>query len=267
MVEITLAKFTPGTTNLRPSNAIARTVQHELGHTEGLPHLGLPSNQPGKGLMAPGTSVPESQQKAIDLLGKGDDLVFGAKSSIQGPKTLLPPQPPFPIGNLTHGPVIFASPPTGFHRFEYPVGSDPTEDDIFTQFSVFLGVEPESVSAPMGWDFEFDLIEPNFDFILNEEFVTDSTGVGWLHYFTDALNSAIDPGETLSFSFDSLLGPNEMTFRQVFGVSVEGDAQFLVVPIPEPSTWLLFAVGILSIIGMGYRQRKKVTEGNPCGVA
>lgn len=27
--------------------------------------------------------------------------------------------------------------------------------------------------------------------------------------------------------------------------------------VPEPSTYLLFAVGILGIIGMGYRQRKK----------
>lgn len=29
--------------------------------------------------------------------------------------------------------------------------------------------------------------------------------------------------------------------------------------IPEPSTFILFAVGILAIIGMGYRQRKKAT--------
>ena len=29
------------------------------------------------------------------------------------------------------------------------------------------------------------------------------------------------------------------------------------VAIPEPSTYLLFAVGILGIFGMGYRQRKK----------
>jgi hypothetical protein len=29
------------------------------------------------------------------------------------------------------------------------------------------------------------------------------------------------------------------------------------VPIPEPSTYLLFAVGILAIVGMGYQQRKK----------
>ena len=29
------------------------------------------------------------------------------------------------------------------------------------------------------------------------------------------------------------------------------------VPVPEPSTYLLFAVGILGTIGLGYRQQKK----------
>jgi len=31
----------------------------------------------------------------------------------------------------------------------------------------------------------------------------------------------------------------------------------VVTPVPEPSTYLLFSLGILCIIGMGYRQRKK----------
>lgn len=30
-------------------------------------------------------------------------------------------------------------------------------------------------------------------------------------------------------------------------------------PIPEPSTYLLFAIGILAIVGMGVRQRKEAT--------
>ena len=56
----------------------------------------------------------------------------------------------------------------------------------------------------------------------------------------------VDPGETLSLHFDMRDFQNN-TWR------LHQEAS----PVPEPSTLLLLAVGILGTIGLGYRQRKK----------
>lgn len=62
---------------------------------------------------------------------------------------------------------------------------------------------------------------------------------------------------TYLFSVDVTLADEDMVYS--FGPSNGGLAPD-VEPIPEPSTYLLFSVGIISFIVYGYRRRKKITQ-------
>jgi len=71
-----------------------------------------------------------------------------------------------------------------------------------------------------------------------------------------------NPGSGQQLLLNSTLVFSEPVTLLVFtdsGTSDIGIDDLQVSPIPEPSTYLLFAIGILGIIGMGYRQRKKAT--------
>jgi len=61
-------------------------------------------------------------------------------------------------------------------------------------------------------------------------------------------------GSSFDYRFEFTSSNNKRFLHQV----VEAGTATTAAPIPEPSTWLLLAVGIFGIIGMGYRQRKKV---------
>jgi len=74
--------------------------------------------------------------------------------------------------------------------------------------------------------------------------------------FGNSIEAQVLNAGLLSRSFNINLVNNADFIDNFFAAKIE---EILSPPvIPEPSTYLLFAVGILGIIGIGYRQRKKV---------
>jgi len=66
-------------------------------------------------------------------------------------------------------------------------------------------------------------------------------------FANDLINDRLDPVEVffVNVAFDGPIDLSTLSFEAEYSM------------IPEPSTWLLLSITILSIIGMGYRQRKK----------
>jgi hypothetical protein len=71
----------------------------------------------------------------------------------------------------------------------------------------------------------------------------------------DSFRLPLLPGiHTLSFILNEATGGATNTAAGIDNIRIDA-------VIPEPSTYLLFAVGLLGLIGRGYRQRKKAVEG------
>ena len=110
----------------------------------------------------------------------------------------------------------------------------------FTESSNFLGLD------------NFDVAELNWN-VRTITFTGNLVGGGTVEQSFTTDGQANGSAETFNFgtSFTNL---SSVTWNSPF---VYYD-NFVVAPIPEPSSLLLFAVGILAIVGMGYRQRMKV---------
>jgi hypothetical protein len=234
---ITLARKQPGSNDFLPTGLLGYTVEHEIGHAEGIT---IHDRSKPPGLM--GEHAPAGNVQPVDL--GTDKFVLAAKSAFQGAR--LPAAGNTPENNILVPSVGTFLGPQGTTS-QFLIQSNPAGTDIFYEFAASVFAVPTSVSAPTGWDYEFLGHEPAFDSLLDGSPYTDPSGIGYLLFSTADLSFAILPGMELPFSFTTP-GAVDLGSVQLYAVTTDGNAEFLLVPVPEPISLCLALVGLLSCV-------------------
>jgi len=135
-----------------------------------------------------------------------------------------------PDGNVDYN-VIFAS--------------SAVADDHFVQIGIPLFAAPQAVLPPAGLEFLFELNEAADDFFLNDAPYMDPNGIGYLIFFTENADFAIEPGTSQFFHYTGVAGAGITIPSIMYGLTSQGDLESLAVSEPASAFLLLTSSGLM----------------------
>jgi hypothetical protein len=148
-------------------------------------------------------------------------------------------------GLLTTLDVSTKAVPGGLTEYDYTLSNLPAS--TVTASSFFVAVETTAdltmLTAPSGWDISY------------------ATGDLAVAFTSPDPSVDILPGSSGLFSFDSPVTPNLAAY-QVAGIDANGNfvvnnGVILSASVPEPATAALLAVGVLGVLGLQYRLKRR----------